>query len=45
VLEKMAEGHPNAGIAGLLFVSQSAVEKHVAGYSRRVPAILRHLGS
>jgi uncharacterized protein YajQ (UPF0234 family) len=57
VLEKMAEGHPNAGIAGLLFVSQSAVEKHVnaiferldltnvAGYSRRVPAILRYLGS
>ncbi|MFE0024047.1 response regulator [Amycolatopsis sp. NPDC059021] len=57
VLEKMAEGHTNAGIARLLFVSLSAVEKHVnaifdkleltstAGYSRRVLAILRYLGS
>lgn len=57
VLEKMAEGHTNAGIAGQLFVSASAVEKHInaifdklglahsAGYSRRVLAILRYLGS
>ncbi|GAA4540028.1 response regulator transcription factor [Amycolatopsis samaneae] len=57
VLAKMAEGHTNAGISQTLFVSQSAVEKHVnaifdkleltgtAGYSRRVLAILRYLGS
>ncbi|HEV7980501.1 response regulator transcription factor [Amycolatopsis sp.] len=57
VLEKMAEGHTNAGIAGLLHVSSSAVEKHVnaifdklelagvAGYSKRVLAVLRYLGS
>ncbi|MBB4685945.1 response regulator [Amycolatopsis jiangsuensis] len=57
VLEKMAQGHTNAGIAELLYISQSAVEKHVnaifdkldlpqaAGYSRRVLAVLRYLGS
>ncbi|MFD5246476.1 response regulator [Amycolatopsis sp. NPDC058340] len=57
VLEKMAQGHTNPGIAESLFISLSAVEKHVnaifdklgltstAGYSRRVLAILRYLGS
>ncbi|GAA3808659.1 MULTISPECIES: response regulator transcription factor [Amycolatopsis] len=57
VLAKMAEGHTNAGIAAELYVSQSAVEKHVnaifdklrlshtSGYSRRVLAVLRYLGS
>ncbi|WP_116204144.1 response regulator transcription factor [Amycolatopsis circi] len=57
VLEKMAQGHTNASIAALLFVSQSAVEKHAnaifdkldlpqaKGYSRRVLAVLRYLGS
>ncbi|WP_020668475.1 response regulator [Amycolatopsis nigrescens] len=57
VLEKMAEGHTNASIAAALYVSQSAVEKHVnaifdklglqhaTGYSRRVLAVLRYLGS
>lgn len=55
VLEKMAQGHTNASIAGALYVSLSAVEKHVNaifdklelrdadGYSRRVLAILRYL--
>ncbi|WP_433549909.1 LuxR C-terminal-related transcriptional regulator [Micromonospora zamorensis] len=53
----MAQGHTNATIAERLHVSQSAVEKHVntifdklgllhvTGYSRRVLAILRYLGS
>jgi DNA-binding NarL/FixJ family response regulator len=57
VLDKMAQGHTNTSIAQLLFVSQSAVEKHAnaifdkldlpqaAGYSRRVLAVLRYLGS
>jgi DNA-binding NarL/FixJ family response regulator len=57
VLERMAEGHTNVGIAGLLHVSASAVEKHVnaifaklelgdtTGYSKRVLAVLRYLGS
>ncbi|MFF5986264.1 response regulator [Prauserella flavalba] len=57
VLEKMAQGHTNAGIAEQLHVSQSAVEKHVnaifdkldlahtTGFSRRVLAVLRFLGS
>ncbi|WP_405394704.1 response regulator [Microbispora hainanensis] len=57
VLELMAQGLTNASIAQSLHVSQSAVEKHVnalfdklalshtTGYSRRVPAILRCLGS
>jgi DNA-binding NarL/FixJ family response regulator len=57
VLGLMAEGRTNAGIAAALYVSVSAVEKHVNaifdklgllaedGYSRRVQAILRWLGS
>ncbi|MEV4242605.1 response regulator transcription factor [Streptosporangium canum] len=57
VLELMAQGLTNASIAQALHVSQSAVEKHVnalfdklslshtAGYSRRVLAVLRYLGS
>ncbi|WP_461010396.1 response regulator transcription factor [Streptomyces capparidis] len=57
VLRLMAQGHTNAAIAGQLHVSQSAVEKHInaifdklelgdsAGYSRRVLAVLRYLGS
>ncbi|MGI5163372.1 response regulator transcription factor [Spirillospora sp. CA-253888] len=57
VLDHMAQGHTNASIAANLHVSQSAVEKHVnaifdkldlshaAGYSRRVLAVLRYLGS
>jgi DNA-binding NarL/FixJ family response regulator len=57
VLDAMAEGLTNAGTAGRLRMSVSAVEKHVAsifgklgiaetaGYSRRVLAVLRYLGS
>lgn len=57
VLDLMAQGHINAAIAARLFVSQSAVEKHAnaifekldlgdtAGYSRRVLAVLRYIGS
>jgi DNA-binding NarL/FixJ family response regulator len=57
VLAAMARGHTNARIAEELFVSQSAVEKHVnaifdklglsqvTGYSRRILAVLRYLGS
>ncbi|MCP2261813.1 DNA-binding response regulator, NarL/FixJ family, contains REC and HTH domains [Streptoalloteichus tenebrarius] len=57
VLEHMAQGYTNAAIAERLHVSQSAVEKHInaifdklglshtAGYSRRVLAVLRYLGS
>ncbi|MFG2085931.1 MULTISPECIES: response regulator [unclassified Spirillospora] len=57
VLDNMAQGHTNAAIGANLFISQSAVEKHVnaifdkldlshtAGYSRRVLAVLRYLGS
>lgn len=57
VLDHMAQGHTNAGIAEQLHVSQSAVEKHVnaifdkldlsrtTAYSRRVLAVLRYLGS
>ncbi|MBB2915424.1 DNA-binding NarL/FixJ family response regulator [Streptosporangium becharense] len=57
VLDRMAEGCTNASIAERLGVSQSAVEKHVnaifdklgllhvTGYSRRVLAVLRYLGS
>ncbi|MDA0638943.1 response regulator transcription factor [Nonomuraea sp. MCN248] len=57
VLELMAQGLTNASIATALHVSRSAVEKHVnalfgkldlahvTGYSRRVLAILRFLGS
>ncbi|MFD0891659.1 LuxR C-terminal-related transcriptional regulator, partial [Streptosporangium algeriense] len=57
VVELMAQGLTNASIAQTLHVSQSAVEKHVnalfdklelshtTGYSRRVLAVLRYLGS
>lgn len=57
VLEKMAEGHTNVGIAKQLHVSLSAVEKnintifdklglvHDAAYSRRVLAVLRYLST
>jgi DNA-binding NarL/FixJ family response regulator len=57
VLHHMAQGHTNAAIGERLHVSQSAVEKHVniifdklnlfhaTGYSRRVLAILKYLGS
>jgi len=57
VLELMAQGLTNASIARALHVSQSAVEKHVnalfdkldlthvTGYSRRILAVLRFLGS
>jgi DNA-binding NarL/FixJ family response regulator len=57
VLEKMAEGHTNANLAKVLHISLSSVEKHInsifdklmlkpqAGYSRRVLAVLRYLGS
>ncbi|MEV2255083.1 response regulator transcription factor [Streptomyces sp. NPDC050147] len=57
VLGKMAQGHTNAAIAGQLYVSLSAVEKYInaifdklelagtTGYSRRVLAVLRYLGS
>jgi len=57
VLRHMAQGYTNAAVAERLHVSQSAVEKHVnaifdkldlsdaTGYSRRVLAILRYLGS
>jgi DNA-binding NarL/FixJ family response regulator len=57
VLDHMAQGHTNASIAEQLYVSQSAVEKHIAsifdklelshadGYSRRVLAVLRYLGT
>ncbi len=53
----MAQGHTNAAIAQQLYVSQSAVERHInaifdklqlagtTGYSRRVLAILRYLDS
>lgn len=57
VLEKMAEGHANDGIATQLYISKSAVEKNVnsifdklgllqgTGFSRRVLAVLRYLNS
>ncbi|TDC78442.1 hypothetical protein E1283_05120 [Streptomyces hainanensis] len=50
----MAEGHTNAAVAARLFVSLSAVEKHInaisdtlelpggTGHSRRVLAVLRY---
>jgi DNA-binding NarL/FixJ family response regulator len=56
-LDLMAQGFTNASIAERMHVSQSAVEKHVnaifdkldlshqPGYSRRVLAVLRYLGS
>ncbi|BCJ37425.1 DNA-binding response regulator [Actinocatenispora thailandica] len=57
VLDLMAQGHTNASIGGQLFVSRSAVEKHVNSifaklelpgsgtHSRRILAVLRYLGS
>ncbi|TDD35237.1 response regulator [Saccharopolyspora elongata] len=57
VLEQMAQGRTNAGIATHLHISQSAVEKHAnaifdkldlartTGYSRRVLAVLHYLES
>jgi DNA-binding NarL/FixJ family response regulator len=57
VLDHMAQGCTNASVAERLHISQSAVEKHVnaifdklgllhvTGYSRRVLAVLRYLGS
>ncbi|MFF5111887.1 response regulator [Streptosporangium sp. NPDC000509] len=57
VLDHMAQGLTNASTAERLHISQSAVEKHVnaifdklgllhvTGYSRRVLAVLRYLGS
>ncbi|WKX70130.1 response regulator transcription factor [Streptomyces sp. XD-27] len=57
VLDAMAQGHANTAIAERLHVSRSAVEKHInaifeklnlpsgGGYSRRVLAVLRYLGS
>jgi DNA-binding NarL/FixJ family response regulator len=57
VLDEMAQGHTNAAIAERLHISLSGVEKHVnaifdkleltggAGYSRRVVAVLRYLGT
>lgn len=57
VLRAMAEGHANSRIAQTLYVSESAVEKHVnnifrkldlpqtRGYSRRVMAVVRYLNS
>jgi DNA-binding NarL/FixJ family response regulator len=57
VLEQLAQGLVNSAIAERLYVSQSAVEKHVnaifdklglartPGYSRRVLAILRYLNA
>lgn len=57
VLAEMAQGHTNPAIAARLHISLSAVEKHInaifdklglmggAGYSRRVLAVLRYLGT
>ncbi|SEG67826.1 DNA-binding response regulator, NarL/FixJ family, contains REC and HTH domains [Saccharopolyspora kobensis] len=57
VLDQMAQGRTNAGIAAGLHISQSAVEKHAnaifdkldlpraTGYSRRVLAVLHYLES
>ncbi|MFF2845978.1 response regulator [Streptomyces sp. NPDC058001] len=57
VLAEMAQGHTNAAIAQRLHISLSGVEKHInaifdklelsgsTGYSRRVLAVLRYLGT
>ncbi|MFE9644150.1 response regulator [Streptomyces sp. NPDC006365] len=57
VLAEMAQGHTNAAIAQRLHISLSGVEKHInaifdkleltgaEGYSRRVLAVLRYLGT
>ncbi|WP_033320656.1 response regulator transcription factor [Streptomyces yerevanensis] len=57
VLAEMAQGHTNAAIARRMHISLSGVEKHInaifdkleltggEGYSRRVLAVLRYLGS
>ena len=57
VIGLMAEGRSNAAIAARMFVSEGAVEKHVAnifaklglppseGDNRRVLAVLRYLGT
>ncbi|MER0479650.1 response regulator transcription factor [Streptomyces sp. Edi2] len=57
VLGEMAQGYTNAAIAVRLHISLSAVEKHInaifdkldlvgtSGYSRRVLAVLRYLGT
>ena len=56
IIELMAQGHTNAAISARLYISRSAVEKHVnaifdkldfgdtAGYSRRILTVLRYLG-
>jgi DNA-binding NarL/FixJ family response regulator len=56
VLGQMAQGQTNGRIGQELFISQSAVEKHVnaifdklgltteGGYLKRVLAVLHHLG-
>ncbi|MFD0557720.1 LuxR family two component transcriptional regulator [Stackebrandtia endophytica] len=55
VLSLIAQGHSNTSVAGQLFISQSAVEKHVnaiftklrlpagTSYNRRVIAVLKYL--
>ncbi|GGK78736.1 response regulator transcription factor [Streptomyces flaveus] len=57
VLAEMAQGHTNAAIARRMHISLSGVEKHInaifdkleltggEGYSRRVLAVLRYLGT
>ncbi|MFM9368508.1 response regulator [Streptomyces sp. Da 82-17] len=57
VLETLAQGHTNAGIAEQLHISLSTVEKnlnaifdklelpHTTGYNRRILAVLRYLES
>ncbi|NGO46095.1 response regulator transcription factor [Streptomyces sp. YC419] len=57
VLAEMAQGHTNAAIAQRMHISLSGVEKHInaifdkleltggEGYSRRVLAVLRYLGT
>jgi DNA-binding NarL/FixJ family response regulator len=57
VLAMMAEGHSNAAIANLLFISSGTVEKHIAAifgklglpasedHNRRVLAVIRYLRS